>query len=50
MNVYECNGENIFMSWKMECSIQRGEDKSGNEPHNAYYVIWWSGCEYPWLM
>ncbi len=25
MNVYECNGKNIFMSWNMECSIQRGE-------------------------
>ena len=26
MNVYECNnGKNIFMRWKMECSIQRGD-------------------------
>ena len=25
MNVYECNGMNIFMRWKMKCSIQRGE-------------------------
>ena len=25
MNVYECNGTNIFMRWKMKCSIQRGE-------------------------
>ena len=24
MNVYECNGANMLMSWKMECSIQRG--------------------------
>ena len=24
-NVYECNGTNIFMGWKMKCSIQRGE-------------------------
>ena len=24
MNVYECNGANMFMSWKMECSIQWG--------------------------
>ena len=24
MNVYECNGTNIFMRWKMKCSIQRG--------------------------
>ena len=23
MNVYECNGKNIFMRWKIECSIQR---------------------------
>ena len=22
MNVYSCNGKNIFMRWKMECSIQ----------------------------
>ena len=25
MNVYECNGTNIFMRGKMKCSIQRGE-------------------------
>ena len=25
MNVYECNGTNIFIRWKMKCSIQRGE-------------------------
>ena len=25
INVYECNGTNIFMRWKMKCSIQRGE-------------------------
>ena len=25
MNVYECNGTNIFMRWKMKCSIQLGE-------------------------
>ena len=25
MNVYECNVANIFMRWKMKCSIQRGE-------------------------
>ena len=25
MDVYECNGTNIFMRWKMKCSIQRGE-------------------------
>ena len=24
MNVNECNGANMFMSWKMECFIQRG--------------------------
>jgi hypothetical protein len=24
MNVYSCNGKNIFMRWKMECSIQLG--------------------------
>ena len=21
MNVYECNGKNIFMRWKIDCSI-----------------------------
>ena len=25
MNVYECNGTNVFMRWKMKCSIQRGK-------------------------
>ena len=26
MNVYHsCNGTNIFIRWKMKCSIQRGE-------------------------
>ena len=25
MNVYECNGTNIFIRWKMKCSIQQGE-------------------------
>ena len=25
MNVYECNGTNIFMRWKMKCAIQRSE-------------------------
>ena len=25
MNVYEYNGTNIFIRWKMKCSIQRGE-------------------------
>ena len=25
INVYEWNGENIFLSWKMECSIQWGK-------------------------
>ena len=28
MNVYECNGTNIFMRWKMKCSIQRGAKPS----------------------
>jgi hypothetical protein len=28
MNVYSCNGKkNIFMRWKMECSIQRGDSR-----------------------
>ena len=25
MNVYECNGTNLSMRWKVKCSIQRGE-------------------------
>ena len=25
MNVYECNGTNIFMRWKIKCSIQWGK-------------------------
>ena len=25
MNGYECNGTDIFMSWKMKCSIHRGK-------------------------
>ena len=25
MNVYECNGTNIFISLKMKCSIQQGK-------------------------
>ena len=25
MNVYECNGTDIFMRWKMKCSFRRGE-------------------------
>jgi hypothetical protein len=27
MNVYECNCKNIFMRWKMECSIKRGDSR-----------------------
>jgi hypothetical protein len=28
MNVYSaCNGKNIFIRWKMECSIQRGDSR-----------------------
>jgi hypothetical protein len=27
INVYECDGTNIFMRWKMECSIQRGDSR-----------------------
>ena len=27
MNVYSCNGKNIFVRWKMECSIQRGDSR-----------------------
>ena len=33
MNVYECNGTNIFMRWKMKCSIQRGEAKLNGTFH-----------------
>ena len=27
MNGYECNGTDIFMRWKIKCSIERGEAK-----------------------
>jgi hypothetical protein len=27
MNAYSCNGKNIFMRWKIECSIQRGDSR-----------------------
>ena len=27
MNSYECNGTDIFIRWKIKCSIQRGEAK-----------------------
>ena len=27
MNGYECDGMDIFMRWKIECSIQRGGGK-----------------------
>ena len=33
MNVYECNGTNIFMRWKMKCSIQRGEAEMNGTFH-----------------
>ena len=31
MNVYECNGENIFMKWKMKFSIPRDDSRGGME-------------------
>ena len=34
--VYECNGSNIFMRWKMKCFIQRGE--ATDEWENIYYL------------
>ena len=41
MNVYECNGANIFMGWKMECSIQRaylnGTFHLSTNEHNLHY-------------
>ena len=33
MNAYECNGTNIFMRWKMKCSIQRGEAELNGTVH-----------------
>ena len=33
MNVYECNGTNIFIRWKMKCSIQRGEAELNSTFH-----------------
>ena len=32
MNVYEYNGTNIFMRWKMECSIQPGDSQVEWQP------------------
>ena len=28
MNVYECNGKNIFMRGKIDCFIQRGNSRT----------------------
>ena len=33
MNGYECNGTDIFMRLKIECSIQRGEAKLNRTFH-----------------
>ena len=33
MNVYECNGANMFMSWKMECSIHWGDAELNGTSH-----------------
>ena len=33
MNVYECSGTNIFIRWKMKCSIQRGKAKLNGTFH-----------------
>ena len=30
---YECDGTDIFMSWKIKCSIQRGEAKLNRTFH-----------------
>ena len=39
-NGYECNGPDIFMRWKMECSIQRGEANNDNyNVKNRHRVI-----------
>ena len=44
MNGYECDGTDIFIRWKMECSIQRGEAKLNRTFHlspkeNIMYTI-----------
>ena len=33
MNGYECDGSDIFILWKMECSILRGEAKLNRTFH-----------------
>ena len=33
MNGYECDGTDIFMRWKIESSIQRGEAKLNRTIH-----------------
>ena len=43
MSGYECNGTDIFMRWKIECSIQRGEAKLNRtfhlSPNENIYTI-----------
>ena len=39
MNVYECNGKNIFMWWKMNCSIQRGEAELNVMVHFIFHQV-----------
>ena len=36
MNGYECNGTDIFMRWKIKCSIQRGDRT--NEKHSLFVL------------
>jgi hypothetical protein len=39
MNVPSCNGKNIFIRWKMECSIQRGDSRVHLSPHENILTI-----------
>ena len=43
MSGYECNGTDIFMRWKIECSIQRDEAKLNRtfhlSPNENIYTI-----------
>ena len=51
MNVYECNGTNIFMRWKMKFSIQQGEAELNGTFHlspneNIFPLHEWENIHY----
>ena len=51
MNFYECNGSNIFMRWKIKCSIQWGKAKLNGTFHlspkeNICSIAWMENIHY----